>query len=135
MTWSGPRRVGNWNVSPPSAMRAMPKEPVMPSTPVEAQCFQGRHYLAMRAPEITSLRIHFSHIPRQTNIEHSPQAVLPLLSERSGTDDNRRRTNPLESKGHRTKPASIVLPRPTSSATNHRAGHVERTWRETDRKS
>ena len=49
----------------------------------------------------------------------------------AGHTISNRRTSPLDSKGHRIKPASIVLPSPTSSATSQRAGHPERTRRHT----
>ena len=49
----------------------------------------------------------------------------------AGASTRRRRTRPLETSGVKISPASIVLPRPTSSATSQRVGHASRTRRQT----
>jgi hypothetical protein len=47
----------------------------------------------------------------------------------AGQTTRKRFTVPLASNGHRMRPASIVFPRPTSSATSQRAGQLSSTDR------
>ena len=92
---------------------------------------EGRYDLRRRAPEIPTPRVRFGDVALQPNVEHVLQAKLPLWHQLRRVRMRSRRTRPAAIKGISTRPHSMVLPSPTSSATSHRNGHSRFTVRQT----